>query len=201
MFDLGWSKLLIIAVVAIVVVGPQELPALLRTLGRFVSQLRRQANEFRAQFEDMLKDTELQSIRKDLQDIKQTTVDAAQSLQRSVDDGLQPVKEFGDALEQSKPGEQSNAGTQPVAVPTPDQPRTAEPAAGDAGTFVETLPAGYGEPGPASGGDHVNTATIHDIADHAASMHGMSHATHSGGSDEPVELKTAGAKTVSKTGA
>ena len=45
MFDIGWTELVVIGVVALLVVGPKELPALLRTIGRYMGMVKRQANE------------------------------------------------------------------------------------------------------------------------------------------------------------
>ena len=56
MFDLTSSKLLILAVVALIVVGPKDFPALLRTIGRYMGMIRRQANEFRAQFDEAMRE-------------------------------------------------------------------------------------------------------------------------------------------------
>ena len=61
MFDIGWSEILVIAVVAIIVVGPKDLPRMLRTFGRMMGQVRRTANEFRRQFDDALRDAERQA--------------------------------------------------------------------------------------------------------------------------------------------
>jgi sec-independent protein translocase protein TatB len=58
MFDIGWSEILMIAVVAIIVVGPKDLPRMLRTLGKTMGQLRRTANDFKRQFDDALKEAE-----------------------------------------------------------------------------------------------------------------------------------------------
>src|SRR5215213_6883666 len=73
MFDIGWSEILVIAVVAIIVVGPKDLPRMLRTFGRTMGQVRRTANEFRRQFDDALRDAERQAdladTRKELQSI------------------------------------------------------------------------------------------------------------------------------------
>ena len=73
MFDVGWSEILVIAVVAIIVVGPKDLPRMLRTFGRTMGQVRRTANEFRRQFDDALRDAERQAdladTRKELQSI------------------------------------------------------------------------------------------------------------------------------------
>ena len=52
MFDIGWSELLVIAVVAIVVIGPKELPRLMRTFGHYTGRLRRAAADFQRQFEE-----------------------------------------------------------------------------------------------------------------------------------------------------
>lgn len=73
MLDIGWSELLVVGVVALLVVGPKELPQLLRTIGRYVGMVRRQANEFRAQFDEALKDSEFEDIKKDFEAIRSDT--------------------------------------------------------------------------------------------------------------------------------
>lgn len=93
MFDLGWSKLIVIAIVAIIVVGPKDLPPLLRAIGKFVAQLRRQAEEFRSHFNEAMRDTGLDEIRRDISSIKQTASSAAGDIQRSLDESVQPVRD------------------------------------------------------------------------------------------------------------
>lgn len=66
MFDIGGIELLVIAAVAILVVGPKELPALMRGVGRFVAKAQNLAREFRHNFEDMARESELEEVRKDL---------------------------------------------------------------------------------------------------------------------------------------
>jgi len=61
MFGIGWTELLIIAIVAIVVVGPKDLPRLMRTFGHYAGKLRRMANEFKQQ---AMRETELVEVRK-----------------------------------------------------------------------------------------------------------------------------------------
>ena len=73
MLDIGWSELLIVGIIALLVVGPKELPQLLRTLGRYAGIVRRQANEFRAQFDEALKDTEFEDIKKDFEELRSDT--------------------------------------------------------------------------------------------------------------------------------
>lgn len=78
MFEIGWSEMLVIAIVLIVVVGPKDLPAMLRTFGRTVAKLRGMAGDFQKQFNDALKEAELDDVKK--------SVDALR--------GLNPVSEI-----------------------------------------------------------------------------------------------------------
>ena len=64
MFDIGWSEMLVLAVVTILVVGPRDLPRMLRTVGQAVGKVRRMAGEFQRQFNDALKEAELDDIKK-----------------------------------------------------------------------------------------------------------------------------------------
>jgi sec-independent protein translocase protein TatB len=65
-FDIGWTEMLVIAVVMILVVGPKDLPGMLRTIGKTVGDLRRMAGDFRRQFSDALKEAEIDDVKKDL---------------------------------------------------------------------------------------------------------------------------------------
>lgn len=70
MFEISWSELLILGIVTLVFVGPKELPVFLRTLGRYAGSIRRQANEFRAQFDDAMREAELDSMKKEFADMQ-----------------------------------------------------------------------------------------------------------------------------------
>ena len=74
MFDIGWSELLVIAVVAIVVVGPKDLPRLMRTFGHYMGKVRRMASDFQRQFEDAVRDSELDEVRKAMHEVRDTAV-------------------------------------------------------------------------------------------------------------------------------
>jgi sec-independent protein translocase protein TatB len=69
MFDITSSKLLILAIVALIVVGPKDLPILLRTVGKYLGVIRRHANEFRAQLDEVMREAELQELRKEFEDV------------------------------------------------------------------------------------------------------------------------------------
>jgi len=64
--EIGASELLVIAVVALIVVGPKDLPMLLRRLGQFMAKLRGMASEFRASFDEMARQSELDDLRKEV---------------------------------------------------------------------------------------------------------------------------------------
>ncbi|MGH6815117.1 MAG: Sec-independent protein translocase protein TatB [Hyphomicrobiaceae bacterium] len=70
MFDIGWSEIVVIGIVALLVVGPKELPALLRTVGRYFGMVKKQAAEFRSQFDEAMREAELDQLKKDLESAK-----------------------------------------------------------------------------------------------------------------------------------
>ena len=75
MFDVGAGELLVIGIVALVVIGPKELPGLLRTAGNAMGKVRRMASEFRGQFDDAMREAEIDQAKKAFTDMN----DAAQS--------------------------------------------------------------------------------------------------------------------------
>jgi sec-independent protein translocase protein TatB len=88
MFDLTSMKLLILGLVALIVVGPKDLPVLLRTIGKYVGMIRRQASEFRSQFDEAMRDQELQTLKAEMEamkrDVKATVETAGQSIETDV---------------------------------------------------------------------------------------------------------------------
>jgi sec-independent protein translocase protein TatB len=70
MFDIGWTEMLVIAVVMIVVVGPKDLPKMLRTFGRTTAKMRAMAGDFQKQFNEALKEAELDDVKKSVDALK-----------------------------------------------------------------------------------------------------------------------------------
>jgi sec-independent protein translocase protein TatB len=68
MLDIGWSELLLIGVVALIVVGPKDLPKMFRTLGQFTGKARAMAREFQRAMDDAAKDTGVQDVARDLRE-------------------------------------------------------------------------------------------------------------------------------------
>src|SRR5690348_14828420 len=74
-FDIGWSELVVIGVVALIVIGPKELPTVLRTLGQYMGKIKRMSAEFQGQFQEALREAELHDLKKHAQDIQSTVTD------------------------------------------------------------------------------------------------------------------------------
>src|SRR5258708_34436981 len=70
MFEVGWTEMLVIAIVMIVVVGPKDLPNMLRTFGRTTAKLRAMAADFQRQFNDALKEAELDDVKKSIDSLR-----------------------------------------------------------------------------------------------------------------------------------
>jgi sec-independent protein translocase protein TatB len=86
MFDIAWSELLLIAIVALIFIGPKELPQVLHNLGKAMAKLRRSADEFRRQFEDSMKEAGYEDLHKNLQDFRH--LNPANQLKNSIDRAL-----------------------------------------------------------------------------------------------------------------
>jgi sec-independent protein translocase protein TatB len=69
MFDIAWSELVVIGAVALVVIGPKDLPKALRSVGEMVGKVRRMASEFQGQFNDAMREAELHDLKKTVEDI------------------------------------------------------------------------------------------------------------------------------------
>ncbi len=148
MFDITSSKLLLLAIVALLVIGPKDFPLLLRTIGKYIGIIRGHAREFRAQFDEAMRDAELTQLKKDVENIAQDTEASfratEQTLQKGVEDLRQSVDTSLDTLKQPDPIAHDANGL-PIAPPQPAKP--AEPAA------VAGNGAGEAQPSTSSPGE------------------------------------------------
>ncbi len=92
MFDIGWTELLLIGIVALIVVGPKDLPVMFHTLGRFTAKARSMAREFSRAMEDAAKESGVSDVAKDLK-----TMTSARNL------GLDKVKDAATKFEKWDP--------------------------------------------------------------------------------------------------
>ncbi len=75
MFELDWGKLVIIGIVALIAIGPKELPAVLRMLGQWIGKIRRMASEFQGQFQEALREAEMADLKKQAEDLERSVTD------------------------------------------------------------------------------------------------------------------------------
>ena len=69
MFDIGWSEFVVIGVVALIVIGPKELPAVLRAIGQWTTKIRRMAGEFQSQFQEAMREAEMADLKKSVDEL------------------------------------------------------------------------------------------------------------------------------------
>ncbi|MBX3506355.1 MAG: Sec-independent protein translocase protein TatB [Parvibaculum sp.] len=84
MFDLGWSELLLIVILAIIFVGPKDLPKLMRTVGQAIGKVRAMAREFQSSFDELARETELEELRKEVASLKNHATKPLRALQDEI---------------------------------------------------------------------------------------------------------------------
>ncbi len=132
MFDIGWTELIIIGIVALIVIGPRELPRTLRTLGQMMTKVRRMAAEFQGQFNEAIREAELDELRKEAEKLTNIKNPLGENF-----DPLGQVKtEIQSAVEgkeKSAPGSVATEASSTPAVENKQEPQNeaapAEPAA------------------------------------------------------------------------
>ncbi len=134
MLDFSWSELLVIAVVALIVIGPKELPTVLRTVGQWTGKIRRMAAEFQSPFQEAMREAEMADLKKHADDLNK----AAQSLTKPLDpsDYLGKLDEPGP----SPPTTSSIPVTKVESAPLPE-PATSPATEGAAPSALPTDPA------------------------------------------------------------
>jgi len=128
MFDIGWSELLVIGIVALIVIGPKELPGALRTLGQWMTKIRRMASEFQGQFQEAMREAEMADLKKQVDDL----TSQAQSYAN-----FDPIGDVRRELEGTQQQIESAITTEPPA----SSPAPAETAAVEASAAPPALPS------------------------------------------------------------
>jgi sec-independent protein translocase protein TatB len=134
MFDFSWSELLLIGIVALIFIGPKELPGVLRTLGQWMSKIRRMAGDFQNQFHDAMREAELADLKKEVDEM------SAHAANYSNFDPLADVRKEMESAQRDvesavadKPAAASSAEpavtTAPAADPAPVDPTSPAPVA------------------------------------------------------------------------
>jgi len=121
MFDIGWSELVLIGVVALIAIGPKELPGVLRTVGQWMGKARKMAAEFQGQFQEAMREAEMADLKKSFDEVREaasgfTSNNIMTSLQKDVSSAL-------NIADIDKPAEAKVAeATEAIATPAIEPP-------------------------------------------------------------------------------
>jgi len=158
MFEIGWGELLLIGVVALIVIGPKELPGTLRTLGQWMGKLRRMASEFQGQFQEAMREAELADLKKQVDDMTSqaqnyANFDPVSEVRKELESTQQQIES---AIADKPPGDAPSAPAAAESTALPG-PVTAETGAAVAPSSTEAPAAAPPEPEAA-----VTDAAKHD---------------------------------------
>jgi sec-independent protein translocase protein TatB len=121
MFDIGWSEFVVIAVVALIAIGPKELPGVLRMVGQWMGKARKMAAEFQGQFQEAMREAEMADLKKSFDEVKEAATGFGGD---NVMTSLQ--KDVGNALRIDDIDKPAASATEAPAIDPPVTPTTPE---------------------------------------------------------------------------
>ena len=146
MLEVGWSEILVIALILIIVVGPKDLPGMLRNFGKMATRVRSMANDFKGQFDQAMREAELEEVSKGLGEVRKLNPT------NSLRDAINPIRQLGQDLKtdlqkasdfSAKPAvdegtKVSELASDPAIDPEPVKSEPAKPEAAKAEPAPET---------------------------------------------------------------
>src|SRR5260370_3471303 len=138
MFDIGWSEIAVIAVVALIAIGPKELPGVLRMVGQWMGKARKMAAEFQGQLQEAMREDEMADLKKSFDEVKEaasgfTSGNLMTSLEKDVSKALDI-----DVLDKSAASATETPAIEPPVTPTtPATSKIDAPEAPIPETFTE----------------------------------------------------------------
>jgi sec-independent protein translocase protein TatB len=157
MFDIGWGELLLIGIVALIAIGPKELPGALRTLGQWMAKLRRMASEFQGQFHEAMREAELADLKKQVDEMttqaqSYANFDPVSEVRKEFESTQQQVES---AISGQPPADTSSSTTvaaEPTTAPSVEAPRVEAQAVEtpDVGATNIAAPSTEAPSGPAA---------------------------------------------------
>jgi sec-independent protein translocase protein TatB len=130
MFDISWGKLVIIGVVALLVIGPKELPAVLRQLGQWMTKIRRMAAEFQGQFNEAMREAEMADLKKTFDETTSSVTSALDpsTYTSDMEKLIQDPAQLDSAAATSTPATPPADPTAPLAQPATSTPEATPPS-------------------------------------------------------------------------
>lgn len=127
MFDIGWTEMVVVLVIAVLVVGPKDLPRAISTVGKYIRKARAMAREFQSGLNELARESELDEIKKDI-----TGTDF--NIKKQVEDAVDPTGSMQGMFNDIKPEIKDPKGS--VAAGSTAAATTATPSPGDNGKSV-----------------------------------------------------------------
>jgi sec-independent protein translocase protein TatB len=121
MFDIGWSEMLVVGAVALVVIGPKDLPGALRQAGKWMGTVRRMASDFQGQVNQAMREAELDDLRREVQNLKTGVTDPV----RQNEAEMKALVEAPAALPKPDPETPPNPDARATPAPKTPKPRAA----------------------------------------------------------------------------
>ncbi len=154
MFDLTSGKLLLLGIVALIVLGPKDFPVLLRTIGKYMGIIKRQADEFREQFNEAIRESEFDQIKKDVEGLGQELDTTMRDTESSINKELDSVSHEFDSVRTDidqhladplKPSPHAESYT-PLGIDDPPPSSVSEPAHPPTAASADATPAAAPDP-------------------------------------------------------
>ncbi len=143
MFDIGWTEMLMIAVLALIIIGPKDLPGTLRTVGQWVRKARSLAREFQSGIDEMVREAELDDARKALEATKRSNL--SKTIKETVDPGGE-LSDEAKALEET--ARESDRAARAAPAKTASEPETATTQKAEAPEAQEPAGSAAGQEAP-----------------------------------------------------
>jgi len=154
MFDVGWSELLLIGIVALIAIGPKELPGALRTLGQWMGKVRRMASEFQSQFHEAMREAELADLKKEVDEMATKAqnyahFDPIDDIRKDIENAASPPAALDTPLTETPAPQTATPQTTTETAATTPSPPASEPAPSAPAAPAESASA----PAPAPAND------------------------------------------------
>ena len=150
MFDIGWSEMAVVALIAILVIGPKELPNTLRMVGRWTRKAKSLTREFRSGFDEMIREAELEDVRKTVEAAKSSTIE------KSVKDAIDPtgwvdknLKDVAKVAKADPPSDASSSDDSASKDPSSGETPSGETPSNETVSGTDEQPAGEKDEQPA----------------------------------------------------
>jgi sec-independent protein translocase protein TatB len=145
MFDIGWSEMGLILMVALIVIGPKDLPRVARTVGKWTGKARAMAREFQRSLDDMAREAELQDIKAEMDKLSRT--DVRHRIEETIDPEGELRRDLGASA--AKPARKKKPAEAAAALPAPPAATPPAPVAA-ADAAAAPPPATAADPGEKS---------------------------------------------------